>query len=459
MAVGAIQPGEVHLRVMSAGRPLLLTETPDGRLLVFTGRHEVLDREAAEVIMALGGGEPVWLRTVEGLEAVYADRGMSPEALAVAGDTLGRKQPERSNLAKTSADPVVLLALAAAGQPNVAANPNCTARTWDLLADHRDPGVQAKAKEEGKILPPGLGNHPDLDVRVRVARNPACSAQLLATFAADRPEVQAEVGANPSTDRSTLAMLAALPDQTVNAAVAANPHTPPAALKRLTKHRTATVRAAAAANLTLPPRATTRLIWDRDGVVRFALAQREDLSPTALSWIERYARRDRLYRQTRWRLAHNAATPPSLHRHLDAIRNAELAAAKAPKGTKPRRPVARPRWIAGTAAVFIGGVVVLFCLVYLLADIRTGPSIGAAVAVLVAGVTAWGVGKAYRWSKRGPSVVGRLSRPPTPGTAAINLFVVVAIAIVLIRTNHVALILPLELGARIAMGIPQRRRQ
>lgn len=160
-------PGVQHIdasgfitRAISGGRSLVLT-VDSGMLTVRTKAGEHLDPNAAEVIMALGGEEPKWLRLVETLQVVNASYPGSQFALVQAAEVAGRNPAVRAQLAKRSSNRIVLLALAAIGQAQVACNPNLDAAEWDLLLNHRDSSVQAKAWSLVRVLPPSLADHVD----------------------------------------------------------------------------------------------------------------------------------------------------------------------------------------------------------------------------------------------------------------------------------------------------------
>jgi hypothetical protein len=332
---------------MSAGRPLLI-DTYQECVFVSLGDGQRLDPRAAEVLMALGGPEPDWLRVVEGLEAVHRLYPRSDHAFQVAADVLGRKPADRARLARTSTEETVLVALAGGGQPQVAANPACIIETWDLLAGHRSETVRAKAGQLGALLPPALAAHPDIAVKARVARNPACPGDVLAQLAAiPADSVQTAVAGNPSTAPETLGRLRLGASAAVAQKLAANARTPLGVLRGLARHADVAVRASVAANPAFPPSAAARLCWDRSGRVRYQLAGRSDLSARALGWVERYARRDgaQQYRLTRWRLAQNPASPPELLDRLGEI-EAQLRG--------ERRPLSRREWLAWVVLVLVG---------------------------------------------------------------------------------------------------------
>jgi hypothetical protein len=334
-----------------------------GRLLVSLPTGERLDPNAAEVLIALGGEEPDWLRVVDGLEAVFIWVGFKEQHLAAAAEVLGLKAARRVALAKETSDPVVLAALAGGGQAQVAANPACTAYAWDLLARHRSDRVRAKAGELGYVLPPELHLHPDPDVRLRVARNPRTPPEVLARYgrspATGTPvfildarwrAIQRAVAENPATPPRALALLARISRDGISLAVANNAHTPRATLFRLAHDFDVRVRAAAAANDHYPPWLAGWMAADRYGYVRSRVAARGDLSGRALSWVERYARADGdLYRQTRWRLSQNPAARPSLQKRLAKIEREDRA--RAANGSGPRPPA------TGSMTGVIGGVV------------------------------------------------------------------------------------------------------
>jgi hypothetical protein len=308
------------VRLTSAGRQLLVSAL-DGKLEVRTGKGEPLDPATADVVIALGGSEPQWLRVVEGLQAAYERGRCRLEDLAPAADALGRRAAERPAIARTTDDPLVLLAFAGAGEHRVAVNPHCTNELWDLLVGHRDPDVVAKTQRVAEILPPQMAFHPDDGVRARVARNPDCPPDLLRELAklGGRFALQA-VASNPHTPADALLELSAS-EIDVQRVVARNLATPPVALRRLARHDDVGVRSAVARNPSTPLRRTYVMMICRDGAVHSALAQRADIGPRCLSWIERYARRANSwqYRSTRWLIAQHPAATPKLQRRLDRI--------------------------------------------------------------------------------------------------------------------------------------------
>ena len=153
----------------------------DSQLVVRNAQGGVLDPTAAEVVISLGGDEPVWLTTVEALRAAY--RGTQTghlDGVVAAASALATSTTQQAETARTTDDRSILLALAANGVAQVGANPLCDLGVWELVMEHRDPEVRWTALEQNELLPPQLWNYPDTETRERVARNPECPAKILA---------------------------------------------------------------------------------------------------------------------------------------------------------------------------------------------------------------------------------------------------------------------------------------
>jgi hypothetical protein len=310
------------IRAISGSRSLVLI--PDGPFLtVRTKTGELLDPKAAEVIMALGGKEPEWLRLVEALQVVNSFYPGSSSALLRAADAVGRNRTERVRLAKESSDRDVLLAFAAIGQTQVVSNPNLDPEEWSLLINHRDPEVRAKAWSLAQVLPPSLADYPDERTRLRVAQNRDCPPAVLTRLARDDDQkVLMAVGANPGTPPKTLSRLARMRRHPfIRRSVAVNPSAPRRTLVRLVRDNQPPVRLAAVSNPSLPSKYARGRVGDTNGSVRYAVAKRTDLSPHALSWLERFARHDnpQQYALTRRQLAVNPACPQFLRERLQRI--------------------------------------------------------------------------------------------------------------------------------------------
>ena len=310
--------------VLAEGRLQLRIARHDGRLEIRTKAGELLDPVAAEVLMALGGEEPAWLSVVEALNVVNERFPNDDRALLDAGHALGRSLQKRQQIARTSDNPAIRVALAGSGITQIVANPHMTAAEWDLLRLHRNQKVANKAMREATLLPPALHDHPDPQTRLRVARNPACPADVLATLARDSDtSVRQAAGANPSTSPAILQSLIVPPDPSdvVRASVAGNRHTPRRALNRCLRDSKAHVSAAAAANPALSKGRATLLTGDRRSVVRRSLARRPDNSSRNLAWIDRFSRRDQPSWQAMIRTqlrSHPNATPKFVNR-LDQL--------------------------------------------------------------------------------------------------------------------------------------------
>ena len=313
------------LRVMSAGRPLLLDEA-DGALVVATGKGERLDLDAADVLVALGGSPPAWAPTVAGLRAVHQRFGLDPGALERAAEALGRKRADRAALAKTTADAAVLLALAASAHPQAAANPLIDSVAWDALMAEADDAGRHRAWGYAVSLPVSMADHPDPMVRVRVAANPACPPDVLDRLAAEAAReggppgerIRAVVAVNPSTASDTLRRLARSQADEVARAAARNPRTPARTLAARSLVGRGPVRAAVAGNPSLPRFFACMMGWDPNAQVRHALVERVDLPGWVLARLELYGRREPQwqYRQLREALARHPHCPPRVHGRL-----------------------------------------------------------------------------------------------------------------------------------------------
>lgn len=308
------------VRAMLAGRPVDLVAAGE-RLEVRTPDGAALDPAAAAVIVALGGREPEWLRAVEGLNAAYA-AGVAVAGLVDATAAVSRKPSVRSRIAGQTTDTATLVALAGAGEANVVRNPLCTPLAWDLLTNHPDERVVAKAWRLAVTLPAAFAEHADWRVRARVAANQDCPPDVLADLARDESRwVVAAVAGNPATPPEVLDAIASERDDQCAEALAANPATPERWLERLARDALPAVRAAAADNPSLPQRSLRRLADDTSARVLYVLAQRTELDARALSRLERAARRasDTDYRMVRWRLSHHPACSTALAERLDRI--------------------------------------------------------------------------------------------------------------------------------------------
>jgi len=446
-------------RAISGGRSLVLT-VDAGILTVRTKAGELLDPKAAEVIMALGGEEPKWLHLVEALQVVNASYPGSQFALVEAAEVVGRNPAVRGQLAKTSSNRVVLLALAAIGQAQVACNPYLDAAEWDLLLNHRDSSVQAKAWSLARVLPPSLADHVDENTRIRVAQNPDCPPKVLARLGRDKnAKVLMAAGANPSTPVKTLRRLARTPRQTfIRRSVAVNPSTPRWTLVRLVRDLQPVVRAAVVTNPSLPTQYARNRVGDASGTVRYAVAQRTDLGPHALSWLERFARRDgsRQYALTRKRLEYNPSCPPYLRKRLNQIDD------QLHQATEPRRPLSKRTRAAIVFGALPASILGLFVGTALLIvgsmSIYSGrPSVG--VFQMVSGLALDVMCVAFLiWFQRRSRPPGSLWRPPLPVQIARWVIVIGMIAGAAAAHAPGLLVLPLLLfGVRSTIVTRQRR--
>ena len=134
--------------------------------------------------------------------------------------------------------------------------------------------------------------------------------------------VQAAAAANTNTPTSAQLELGLHNDVRVRQAIAANTSAPRVVIDALLKDRIANVRSAAVTNPVLSARLAAERIWiDPTPAVHLALASRVDLSAGALSWVERYARRDKpqTYALVRGRIRQHPACPTNLEARLDKI--------------------------------------------------------------------------------------------------------------------------------------------
>jgi hypothetical protein len=184
-----------------------------------------------------------------------------------------------------------------------------------------------------------------------VARNPICPPATLDHLAHNKESaVRVAVAANRGTAPATLGHLVAnnWPDEKLLAAVAAHRATPARSLRLLAGDRRPSIRANVAANPSFPRRRAARMMWDSHARIRVSLAGRPDLSPTALSWLERYARRDKaLYRQTLWRLANNPASSARL------IKRVECAQRQLAKPRPRKSPVRFKRAVGAACLLYL----------------------------------------------------------------------------------------------------------
>jgi hypothetical protein len=292
-------------------------------LAIFNADGGRLDPVAAEVLLALGGTEPAWYSVGNALVAAYKDAGgRGKDAIAAAAEALGLGVGRRAELARTTDDRAVLVALAAYGNIEVGANPLCDRTAWDLVLKHRDPDIRRKALASNEQLPPALSNHPDLETRVRVARNWQCSVEVLEKLSDQEPRVRAAVAANPSTTHSTLKRLARDENTFVRRAIASSPKCPRSCITPLLHDRFADVRAAAVMNPEVSRRrVAARIISDPTPAVHVAIAARTDLKPGDLSRLERFSRHDPLpqYKLVCSRLSQHPSCSPSLKRRIEGI--------------------------------------------------------------------------------------------------------------------------------------------
>jgi hypothetical protein len=378
----------------------------DGDRVTVARKGEPLDPAAADVLMALGGAEPPWLRVVEGLGAMRR-LGADPAALAAACDLLSRKPGVRAREASGTADPVLLAGLAAAGEADAARNPLCTPLVWDLLAGHRDERVRAKVRRIAATLPPALAGHPDPDVRARVARAGDAPPRVLAALARDPSiDVLKEVAANAATPPEALRMLAWLPFGTLDDRLAANPATPPDALRRIVAHGLPASRLAAATNPALPRRALLRLLMSPPGPVHVQLAQRGDAGPWLLSLLEWCARgRGASYRMTLWRLRHHPNASARLRRRAERVE----------RWWQPNRP-AMPVWYRPAVIVLVAAL----ALDVVAVGAAPGPAALAAALAVGSGLAAllWWLRRRHSTGPHGPLLVVGVPRPALLGVAA-----------------------------------------
>jgi hypothetical protein len=333
------------------GSEVFYLDTAGAELEVFTKTGQHLDSTAAEVILALGGDEPRWLRIVEALSAVHRIDPHDEQALLDAAAVIGQKKSSMVVAARDSRHYAELVALAEMGVHQVATNQLIDPLIWGLLMDDRDAGVSKRALAAANVLPPSLADYPDPQARIRVARNPVCPSSCLEGLAGDEDaSVQVAAAANANTPVTSLMELGVHSDVRVRQAIAANTSVPRVVIDALLKDRIANVRSAAVTNPVLSPRLAAERIWiDPTPAVHLALASRVDLTPRSLSWVERYARRDKpqMYALVRARIRQHAACPAKLDARLDKI---ERRLASRPKPKIPRNPNIRT------------GVVLLFSL-------------------------------------------------------------------------------------------------
>ena len=160
------------------GSEVLYLDTSEAELELFTKTGQRLDPTSAEVILALGGDEPKWLRVVEALGAVHRIYPHDQEALLDAAEAIGQKKSSMVVTARDSRHYAELVALAEMGVHQVATNPLVDSLIWGLLMGDRDPGVCKRALVAANVLPPSLADYPDPQARIRVARNPLCPSPM-----------------------------------------------------------------------------------------------------------------------------------------------------------------------------------------------------------------------------------------------------------------------------------------
>ena len=365
-------PSPQRLRTV-IGSEVFYLDTAGPELEVVTKTGQRLDSVSAEVILALGGDEPTWLRVVEALSAVHRIHPHDQQALLDAAAVIGQKKSSMIVTARDSRHYAELVALAELGVHQVATNPLVDPLIWHLLMDDRDAGVSKRALAAANVLPPSLADYPDPQARIRVARNPLCPPPCLERLAGDEDaSVQAAAAANANTPAIALMELGAHDDVRVRQAIAANTSAPRVVIDALLKDRIANVRSAAVTNPVLSARLAAERIWiDPTPAVHLALAlaSRVDLSPRSLSWVERYARRDKpqMYSLVRGRIRQHPACPTNLEARLDKI---EQRLASRPKPRASRNPKIRAdvvllfplvlAAIIGGGAMAVVGIVALF---------------------------------------------------------------------------------------------------
>jgi hypothetical protein len=325
------------------GSQVFLLDTSGAELEVFTKTWDRLDSTSAEVIVALGGDEPRWLRIVEALSAVHRIYSHDQQALLDAAAAIGQKKSAMIATARESQNYAELVALAEMGIYQVATNPLVDHLIWGSLMDDRDRQVRARALSTANVLPPALAEYPDPETRLRVARNPLCPARFLEDLALDADvSVQVAAAGNANLPTGPQLFLGMHADMRVRQAIASNPSAPRPALDLLLKDHFANVRSVAVTNPALTSRLAAQRIWiDPTPAVHIALSSRVDLSPRSLSWIERYARRDKPqnYTLVRRRLRQHAACPKGLELRLDKI---ERRLESRPKPRTPKNKNIRP---------------------------------------------------------------------------------------------------------------------
>jgi hypothetical protein len=318
----ASDPAPRRLRVV-IGSEVFLLDTAGAELEVLTKAGQRLDATSAEVILALGGSEPTWLRVVEALSAVHQIQPHDQPALLDAAAVIGQKRSSMVVTARDSRHYTELVALAEMGVHQVATNPLVDPLIWRLLMDDRDAAVSKRALAAADVLPSALAEYPDPRARIRVARNPQCPPPCLERLARDEDvSVQEATAANVQTPASAQMELGLHSDMRVRQAIAANTSAPLVVIDALLKDRFANVRSAAVTNPVLSAHAAAERIWiDPTPAVHLALASRVDLSPRSLSWVERYARRDKpqMYELMRGRIRQHPSCPRSLEARLDKI--------------------------------------------------------------------------------------------------------------------------------------------
>jgi hypothetical protein len=253
----------------------------------------------------------------------------------------------------------------------VGANVRCTPRAWELLLNSRSPLVRRQAYQSNEVLSPYLWDYPDVNTRIRVARNPECPPEILSALAShnpDAPAVRAAVGSNFRTPDRTLRILSADSDMNVRRAVAASPNCPLSSFATLAKDRFAPVRVGLLSNPEMPSSLVRRRIWiDPTPAVHVALGSRTDLPTRSLGWLERYSRSDPIiqYRQVCRRIADHPNRSDNLQdrvarilTRLDALSSDQIERLdKARRGGRGQKvpPGVLPSLLIFAAALAIGG--------------------------------------------------------------------------------------------------------
>ncbi len=405
----------------------------DGGLTILNEHGDELSATSAQVVMSLGGTEPGWLTTIEALtEAFEAARGSPRQAVQAAASALEEKGARRAELARTTFDVAIVVALAAVGTTQVGANPACTIRAWDLLMKSRDPSVRRNALRNNEVLPPSLWQYPEDETQVRVARNPLCPENVLHSLAIREPEIVAvrnAVASNTQTPDSLLTLLAADADMSVRRSVANNPSCPTHCFKKLSRDRYAAVRTAIITNPAMPVNLIARRIrFDPTPAVHIALASRADLKPKNLVWLERYSRSDPVsqYRMTCARISDNPASSEKLRRrigvkeaHLESLSQENL---KTLETTRVQRAQNLPPGILATTllvmtAIALGGGFVAGGIGAM--HLSTGHSVGSGLPLVIVGVIVAVVFLLLARRKYRKSPAWRMISPPRVPTLSV----------------------------------------